>query len=86
MPANMALLRACGDIEGLEPSAEAIVHHYGGLVTGLVVEEGDEVGLSCPALGTRTVMGDREDRARLARELLAFAERLGCPRSTRSSP
>lgn len=68
-----AMLR---DIEGLEPSAEAIVRHYGGLVRGLVVEEGDEGGISCPTLATRTVMGGREDRARLARELLAFAERL----------
>ena len=69
-----AMLR---DLEGLEPSAEAIVRHYGGLVRGLVVEEGDEAGVSCATLATRTVMGGRDDRARLARELLDFAERLG---------
>ncbi|MEZ4268970.1 MAG: 2-phospho-L-lactate transferase [Myxococcota bacterium] len=55
-------------------SAGAIRRHYGPLLNAMVVEAGDE-GLvaDLPVLGTQTVMGDRADRARLARELLDFA-------------
>jgi LPPG:FO 2-phospho-L-lactate transferase len=71
-------------IEGLAgraPSAAVIADHYGSLVTGLVVERGDEdaVKASRPALpvrATATVMHDRDDRERLAAEVLAFAEEL----------
>lgn len=55
-------------------SAGAIRRHYGALLDAMVVEAGDE-GLiaDLPVLGAQTVMSDRADRARLARELLDFA-------------
>ncbi|MCB9729690.1 MAG: 2-phospho-L-lactate transferase [Deltaproteobacteria bacterium] len=60
-------------------SAGAIRRHYGPLLDAVVVEAGDEGQVTdLPVLGTRTVMGDRSDRARLARELLAFATRTVC--------
>lgn len=62
------------DVAGVVPSARAIVDHYAGLLDAIVVETGDEIGLTIPAHATRTVMGDRDDRARLAHELLRFAE------------
>lgn len=59
-------------LAGAPPSAQAVMDHYGGLLAGAVIEVGDAVeGL--PALATATVMGDRADRARLAREALDFA-------------
>ena len=61
-------------LAGVPASAQAVLDHYGGLVDGFVVESGDSV--SGPFLATSTVMGGREDRARLARELLHFAEGL----------
>jgi hypothetical protein len=40
----------------------------------MVVERGDEATVgSLPVLGASTVMRSREDRLRLAREVLAFA-------------
>ncbi len=64
-------------LSGLEPSAAAVAAHYDGLVTGLVVETGDEAAVAgLPVFGTATVMGGVADRTRLAREVLAFAERL----------
>jgi LPPG:FO 2-phospho-L-lactate transferase len=57
-------------------SAGAIAAHYGALLTGFVVEQGDENGVSgVPVLATRTVMRTPRDRVRLARELLSFAEK-----------
>jgi LPPG:FO 2-phospho-L-lactate transferase len=64
-------------LSGLEPSPEAIVAHYQGLVRGMVVEEGDASSIrNLPVHATHTIMGGAADRARLAREVLAFAERL----------
>ncbi|MEM9454108.1 MAG: 2-phospho-L-lactate transferase [Myxococcota bacterium] len=61
-----------------EPSPQAIVDHYAGLLHGLVVERGDESAVrEIPVLGTSTIMGGRDDRARLARELLDFADAVG---------
>ncbi|MEO7328460.1 MAG: 2-phospho-L-lactate transferase, partial [Minicystis sp.] len=55
----------------------AIAAHYGELLTGIVVEEGDESGLGdLPVLATRTVMKTRADSLRLCQEVLAFAEPL----------
>lgn len=65
-----AMLR---DVGGMEPSAAAVVQHYGDLLDAVVVETGDEAGIELPTLPTSTVMGGRDDRARLARELLDFA-------------
>jgi LPPG:FO 2-phospho-L-lactate transferase len=64
-------------LTGQTASAGAVARHYDGLLAGFVVERGDEVGIE----GTRvkaaaTVMHDRDARARLAAEMLAFAERL----------
>ncbi len=60
-----------------EPAPAAIARHYGPLLSGMVIEEGDEPGLEgVPVLSTRTIMSQREDSLRLARELLSFAERL----------
>jgi LPPG:FO 2-phospho-L-lactate transferase len=62
---------------GHPPSANAIVEHYRGLLTGIVVEHGDEQAVtSIPSYATSTVMGGKSDRLRLAREVLEFAERL----------
>jgi LPPG:FO 2-phospho-L-lactate transferase len=64
------------DLAGVPASAAAIVQHYGGLLSALVVEQGDAADVPLPCLETRTVMGDERDRERLARELLAFAAEL----------
>jgi len=64
---------------GVAPSVTAIVCHYGGLLSGLVVdgEDADEAEalrtLGLPTLATGAVMTTDEDRIRLARETLAFA-------------
>lgn len=64
------------DLMGVPASAAAIVQHYDGLLSALVVEHGDGAGVGVPCRETRTVMGDERDRERLARELLAFAAEL----------
>lgn len=65
------------DLTGSPPSNAAIAAHYGGLLSGLVVEEGDGAGLGeLPVLATRTVMKTRAESLRLAREVLAFARAL----------
>ena len=64
---------------GVKPSAMAVVCHYRGLLSGLVVdgEDADEADalrtLGLPTLATGAVMRTDEDRLRLARETLAFA-------------
>ena len=55
-------------------SAGAVARHYRGLVRAMVVERGDEATASgVRVLGTSTIMRSRDDRARLAGEVLAFA-------------
>jgi LPPG:FO 2-phospho-L-lactate transferase len=67
---------------GRPASAAAIADHYGELLAGLVIERGDEAELEShrerglPIHATATVMSDRADRRRLARELLRFADSL----------
>jgi LPPG:FO 2-phospho-L-lactate transferase len=64
------------DLDGAAPSPGAVAKHYGPLLRAMVVESGDEGSVAgVPVLGTATVMGSRADRLRLAREVLAFAER-----------
>jgi len=63
-------------LAGRAPSAAAIAAHYGELLSGIVVESGDEADLELPALGTATVMGARDGRIRLAHDVLGFAETL----------
>jgi LPPG:FO 2-phospho-L-lactate transferase len=61
------------ELTGEPPTAAAIVRHYGGLLSGIVVERGDEAGLDgLPVLAADTVMKSRADSLRLAREVLAF--------------
>ena len=67
-------------LAGRPASAAAIAAHYGPLLRGMVVEHGDggegaELG-ALPVLQTRTIMHERRDRVRLARELLAFGAEL----------
>ncbi|MFO0759199.1 MAG: 2-phospho-L-lactate transferase [Byssovorax sp.] len=69
-----AMIPALG---GREASSAAIAAHYGDLLSGMVVETGDDEGLGAlPSLATSTVMKTRADSLRLAREVLAFAEAL----------
>jgi LPPG:FO 2-phospho-L-lactate transferase len=64
---------------GATPSALAVVEHYRGLLSALVVddEDADEAEalrtLGLPTLATGAVMRTDDDRIRLARETLAFA-------------
>jgi LPPG:FO 2-phospho-L-lactate transferase len=62
------------ELTGQAPSAGAIARHYRGLLAGLVVERGDEAAVDgVKLLATDTIMRTRDDRARLAAEVLAFA-------------
>jgi LPPG:FO 2-phospho-L-lactate transferase len=62
------------DLTGEPASAGAVARHYRGLVRAMVVERGDEGTVeSIPVLGTSTVMRSRDDRLRLANEVLGFA-------------
>jgi LPPG:FO 2-phospho-L-lactate transferase len=62
------------DLRGEAPSPGAIVRHYAGLVRAIVVEHGDEASVDgAKVFATSTVMRSRDDRLRLAREVLAFA-------------
>lgn len=62
------------ELTGEPASAGAVARHYRGLLRAMVVERGDEGTVaSMPVLGTSTVMRSRDDRLRLAREVLAFA-------------
>lgn len=65
---------------GHESSALGVARIYAGLIDGMVIDETD-AGLkrAIEALGIdvvtlQTIMGDADDRARLAREVLAFAQ------------
>jgi len=63
------------DLAGEAASAGAVARHYRGLLGAMVVESGDEHTVGpLPVLGTSTVMRSRDDRLRLAREVLAFSE------------
>lgn len=61
-------------LRGEAPTAAAVARHYGAMLSGWVVERGDEPlidGVHVHACDT--VMRTREDRVRLGREVLAFA-------------
>jgi len=60
---------------GIEPSALAVVEHYGALLTGIVVDAVDaEIAkrIKIPARVTNTIMNSPRDRAQLARETVEF--------------
>jgi len=67
---------------GVTPGVLAVAQHYKGLLDGLVIDTADaaQAGalarLGAEPLVTEAVMTSDEDRARLARETLAFAEML----------
>lgn len=63
-------------LAGRPASAVAIRDHYGDLLRGFVLEEGDEAPADLPVLRTSTVIPDASSRARLAREVLMFAREL----------
>jgi len=65
------------ELTGEAASAGAVARHYRGLLRAMVVERGDESTVaSLPVLGASTVMRSRDDRERLAREVLAFSAEL----------
>lgn len=80
-------------LAGRAASAQAIVAHYAGLLSGIVVEHGDVEacrseqhatqieGIPCHAADT--IMAGKESRVALAREVLAFAARLHSARAPR---
>ena len=62
------------ELTGEAASAGAVARHYRGLLRAMVVERGDEGTVAgIPVLGAATVMRSRDDRERLAREVLAFS-------------
>ncbi len=64
---------------GIEPSALAVEKHYGGLLSGFVMDTIDEElskQMSVKTLIVNTLMNDYTDRARLAREALKFMRSL----------
>lgn len=61
---------------GLAPTNQAIADHYAGLIGGLLHDRSDEAPASIPARATATLMTDLDDKVRVARVALAFAEAL----------
>jgi LPPG:FO 2-phospho-L-lactate transferase len=76
---------------GVTPSSATVAAHYHGLLSGLVVDTQDaEEGRALeaqglPTLVTGSVMRSDEDRIRLARETLEFADRLPAAALRRAS-
>jgi LPPG:FO 2-phospho-L-lactate transferase len=65
-------------LAGVTPSARSIVHHYAPLLAAMVVERGDEAGITeLPVLATSTIMHTRDDSRTLAQHVLQFARELG---------
>jgi LPPG:FO 2-phospho-L-lactate transferase len=65
---------------GLDISPAGVARYYQGLVDGLVVDSADAAqasGIGIPALVTGTLMETAADKARLANEVLDWAEGLG---------
>ena len=67
---------------GVEPSAASVARHYGELLDGFVIDAVDQAEAAGIAdtgaeiIVAKTVMNDLGDRIALARDVLAFAERL----------
>jgi LPPG:FO 2-phospho-L-lactate transferase len=62
-------------------SAAAVAAHYGSVLHGMVVEQGDEAELQrelpvVEVLATRTVMKTRDERVKLAEQVLALGQQL----------
>jgi LPPG:FO 2-phospho-L-lactate transferase len=64
-------------LAGRDASAGAIAAHYGALLSGIVVEHGDEGSVQgTRVLAAKTVMKTARDRLQLAKTVLGFAESL----------
>jgi LPPG:FO 2-phospho-L-lactate transferase len=64
---------------GLEPDSRSIAWHYEGLIDGLVIDVADEAlarHMPVPAIVTNTMMRTLDDKVALARQCLAFCDRL----------
>ena len=63
---------------GIQPSAFAVAQHYQGIIDGLVIDHRDDIKAEkISTLGIRPfitdiLMRDREDRGRLARDVIEF--------------
>jgi LPPG:FO 2-phospho-L-lactate transferase len=73
------LVGMLASLAGSAPEPASIAAHYGPMLTGLVVERGDETSLYLPRLAqlaTDTVMNSLADSCALAQRILAFAATL----------
>ena len=65
---------------GIKPSAAAVADHYGEILDGFVLDNSDEAELEkiqrccIISLATDIIMRDKQDRVRLAEEVLEFGE------------
>ncbi|MGB8332280.1 MAG: 2-phospho-L-lactate transferase CofD family protein, partial [Polyangiales bacterium] len=64
------------EIEGREPSAEAVAMHYEGLLDGYAVHPGDGFASAIALLETNILIPSSEDRVVFARKLIEFARSL----------
>ncbi len=64
------------ELDGWQPSAQAVAQHYEGLLDAYVVHEGDGFDAPYPVLETNILIESEEDRTALARELLVLARGL----------
>jgi LPPG:FO 2-phospho-L-lactate transferase len=70
---------------GVAVTSQTIVEHYQGLINGLVIDtadaaDADRIGIRCVV--TRTLMKSLDDKRKLARDVLAFADQLARERET----
>jgi LPPG:FO 2-phospho-L-lactate transferase len=61
------------ELTGAEPSARAVAEHYGDLLDGFLVQDGDGFEAPYPVVETNILIRAREDRVRLASELVQLA-------------
>jgi LPPG:FO 2-phospho-L-lactate transferase len=74
---------------GISATPQAIVEHYRDLLHALVIDNSDvndSAHLDIPTEVTSTLMRDMDDRRRLAREVLNFAERIAATRAASAGP
>ena len=62
---------------GIPQTARAVAEHYEGLLTGFVLDNADKIVISSVAcMHTRILMESEEEKAELARQVLAFARKI----------
>lgn len=62
---------------GIPQSARSVAEHYGGMLTGFVLDEADRGAVKdLPCLHTNILMRSEEDKVTLARQVLAFAREI----------